>query len=245
MALVPKDKYPSQIDTSDPAYPHGKARNVGSPGDGTGTPWEEDLVNDVFGFQQALLDAASITPSGTPDKVGACQYLDALNVIIPDVVDNGYPTPKARVLNIDPTAFKGFKLAASSEGVTLGAHPGGVGWRPSITDALTALVLPLNGLLPTGAEITQIELGIFPSTKGSSPGTLQLFSYDVGVSPHVLLGSDSTSGTAGQVLTLNGSFTMTPGLVMYLVYDPGSNTGGADVFDSMTILFNDPGPRNY
>lgn len=82
MAIAPKDEYPGQTITSDPAYPQGKARNVTVSGDGTGTPWEERLVNDIFGFQQALLEAASITPSGSPDEVGASQYLDAVRKVI-------------------------------------------------------------------------------------------------------------------------------------------------------------------
>lgn len=82
MALIPKLTYPGQIDESDAAYPHGKAQNISVSGDGTGTPWEKELVNDHFGFQQALLDAASITPSGSPDEVGTSDYLDAIQRLI-------------------------------------------------------------------------------------------------------------------------------------------------------------------
>jgi len=78
MALDPKTRYPGQVSTLDPGYPNGKAQNIVVVNDGTGTPWEQDLVNDFLGFEQALLDAARITPTNTPDKVGASQYLDAL-----------------------------------------------------------------------------------------------------------------------------------------------------------------------
>lgn len=79
MAISPKLRYPEQIDETDLAgYPHGKAQNVAVEGDGTGTPLEKDIVNDVFGFQQAILAAAAVAPSGVPDKVGASQYLSAL-----------------------------------------------------------------------------------------------------------------------------------------------------------------------
>lgn len=75
-------KYSGQVDTSDPAgYPHGKARNVTVIGDGTGTPLEKDLVNDIFGLQQALLANAGVAPSGVPDKVGASQQLDAIKFL--------------------------------------------------------------------------------------------------------------------------------------------------------------------
>lgn len=87
MAISPKDEYPGQTVDDDPGYPYGKARNVDSPGDGSGTPWEERLVNDIFGFQQALLDEAAIAPSGNPDEVGGSQYLDAVNAIIDTKID--------------------------------------------------------------------------------------------------------------------------------------------------------------
>lgn len=80
MAISPKNKYPTQIDLTDPTgYPEGKAKNVTVAGDGTGTPLEKDLVNDLFGFQQELLNKSGITPSGIPDKVGASQYKEALD----------------------------------------------------------------------------------------------------------------------------------------------------------------------
>lgn len=78
MAINPETQYPGKIAPSTPDYPFGSARNITTPGDGTGTPWEAALVNDVFGFQQALMDFAGVTPSGTPDKVGRSQYLDAV-----------------------------------------------------------------------------------------------------------------------------------------------------------------------
>lgn len=83
MAIDPSTRYGVQVDTStDPTgYPYGQARNITVGGDGTGTPFEKDHLNDLWGFEQALLDEAGITPSGTPDKVGASQYLDALDTL--------------------------------------------------------------------------------------------------------------------------------------------------------------------
>lgn len=79
MAIDPSAVYPTQVDTSDPTgYPYGKPQNVTVPGDGSGTPLEETWLSDLFGFLQALLGEASATPSGTPDKVGASQYVDAI-----------------------------------------------------------------------------------------------------------------------------------------------------------------------
>jgi hypothetical protein len=79
LALNPATAYPSQVDLTDTAgYPYGRAKNVTSIGDGTGTPLEQKWVSDLFGFEQALLAAVAATPSGTADKVGASQYLDAI-----------------------------------------------------------------------------------------------------------------------------------------------------------------------
>ena len=82
MALRPDTAYPSQVNTTDPVgYPYGRAKNVAAIDDGTGTPLEEQWVSDLFGFEQALLSAARLTPTNVPDKVGSSQYLDAIETI--------------------------------------------------------------------------------------------------------------------------------------------------------------------
>lgn len=82
MAIIPEIKYAGKITPASAAYPYGEARNITTPGDGTGTPWEAALVNDLFGWQQALLSLSGITPSGNPDMVGASQYLAALFTLL-------------------------------------------------------------------------------------------------------------------------------------------------------------------
>jgi hypothetical protein len=100
MAENPNSRYPTQTNAPDPDYPYGSARNVSVPGDGTGTPWEADIVNDLFGWQQQLLTAAGIIPSGNPDKVGASQYYDAMRLT------GGYPgLIVPMVLNVDPATL--------------------------------------------------------------------------------------------------------------------------------------------
>lgn len=101
MAINPLVQYPGKIDPASPNYPYGEARNITVPGDGTGTPWEEALVNDLFGFQQALLDSAGLVPSGTPDNVGASQYLQALKLMT-DYTVAGYTELRA----INPDVYK-------------------------------------------------------------------------------------------------------------------------------------------
>lgn len=106
MAIRPSAKYPGQIDT-DPNYPFGKARNVTISGDGTGTPLEKDWLNDLFGFEQALLDAAGLSPSGTPDSCAASQYLQALRALISAAV-----APVAVVLPVWSGTSNGSGLAS-------------------------------------------------------------------------------------------------------------------------------------
>lgn len=81
MALNLAVRYAGQVDV-DAAYPQGKARNVVTEGDGTGFPFEKDFVNDILGWQQALLLASGITPSATPDTAIASQYLMAFYRLI-------------------------------------------------------------------------------------------------------------------------------------------------------------------
>lgn len=78
MAINPETQYPGKIAPSTPAYPYGAARNITVPGDGTGTPWEAAIVNDLLGMQQSFLSATGLVPSGTPDQVGASQYLESV-----------------------------------------------------------------------------------------------------------------------------------------------------------------------
>lgn len=82
MAINPESQYPGKISPATPQYPYGSARNVTLPGDGTGTPWEAALVNDILGWQQAILSDAGSEPTGTPEKATASQYLDAIKQVL-------------------------------------------------------------------------------------------------------------------------------------------------------------------
>jgi hypothetical protein len=84
VAINPGTLYPGQTDTtSDPTgYPQGKAKNELVDGDGSGTPLEATWVSDIWGFFQAALSKAGITPSGAADKVGVSQYLQSLESLM-------------------------------------------------------------------------------------------------------------------------------------------------------------------
>lgn len=80
MAIRLVDEYPERSIPADADYPHGSVKNKVSPTD-LGTPVEKAWLNDIFGFLQALLVKAGITPSGVPDTVQASDYLDALQAL--------------------------------------------------------------------------------------------------------------------------------------------------------------------
>ena len=81
MAINPNNAYPAKTTAPSASYPYGGAQNVTTPGDGTGTPWIANIINDIFGFQQALLTEAGIVPSGSPDTATVSQYLQSLQAI--------------------------------------------------------------------------------------------------------------------------------------------------------------------
>lgn len=82
MAIRPNTEFPTQTTAPSTAYPGGAAQNVSAPSDGTGTPWKANLINDFFGFQQAIIANAAITPSDTPDTAIASQYLQGLQRLL-------------------------------------------------------------------------------------------------------------------------------------------------------------------
>ena len=82
MAINLNTQYPGRTAGTNTNYPYGQGRNVTTQGDGTGTPFESAWFNDVYGFLQALLQGASLTPTGTPDTARSSQYLQALQALL-------------------------------------------------------------------------------------------------------------------------------------------------------------------
>ncbi len=120
--IIPSSKYPGQIDVSDLTnYPQGKARNRSASGATDGTPAEKAWVNDWFGFQQAAVLAAGITPSGNPDTALASDVLAALRVLIQQRTIAVYEINEATVRSSGATfpltlvnQFGGFSLASDA-----------------------------------------------------------------------------------------------------------------------------------
>ncbi len=168
--LIPSARYPGQVDTSDPTnYPNGKARNVAADNDGTGTPWEKDALNDIWGFFQALVAKANITPSGIPDTAVASQLLNAVAAVAQQRTVGAYKFGTSSVANnaLYPltlqTQFGGFALSSNQ------------------------IQVPSAGLYRLNV------CGLITSTSTSNPVTAN---FEVDVSPDALLFLSGSRGTA-------------------------------------------------
>ena len=78
MAINPNTQYPGQVEAPDANYPLGGAKNETVVDALDGTPFEKAMLNDIFGFQQALLSQAGITASGNSETALVSQYLAAM-----------------------------------------------------------------------------------------------------------------------------------------------------------------------
>lgn len=79
MTVILKNVYPGATNAADPNFPTGKFQNETDPDvSNDGTPLEEVWQNDMLGSFLAVLSAAGIAPSGTPDTPTASQFLEAV-----------------------------------------------------------------------------------------------------------------------------------------------------------------------
>lgn len=78
MAYNPSIIYTGNINAPSANYPYGSARNDSSASATDGTPLEERWLNDLLGWQAALLQKAGLTPSGDPETALVSQFLEAL-----------------------------------------------------------------------------------------------------------------------------------------------------------------------
>ena len=195
MAISVKDRYPSKIDTTDAAYPEGKARNIVNTLDGTGTPFEKDLVNDIFGLQQAIYKEAGITPSGIPDTADVSQQLEGIKKLT-----QGISTSTTTDL-INSTLTYSADTVVTTVGFTTSGS-GGAPWKQ-------------NGVTGQAVSQTPAQLGDGLLNDGNGNQWIMIKPAD-GYSIHsfnVFTGSDKTDefkaaliAASGSVLNGNGGF---------------------------------------
>lgn len=200
--LILTVRYPAQIDI-DPAYPQGKARNSGSFQDGTGTPLEADWLNDIWGFHQALVAAAGITPSGDPDEVGASDLLDAVRSVATTTTSERHlrGLMQMRAVNLDgvtPTTNANMAAIRSASNDTLIVKGG------------------TNGVFRLG-DIEVVSLN------GVSSGlTSAIAIAHNGTNRYVAVGSGGVGNfytTNGSTWTAGGSFPGSPSTPQYIEWD--------------------------
>lgn len=90
MAINLFNKYGSRANPPSIDYPEGSIKNRSAPDVKDGTPLDADWANDHQGFFQSILNYFGVTANGTPDKVGASQYFDAL-MSDPTETERGMP----------------------------------------------------------------------------------------------------------------------------------------------------------
>lgn len=201
MAIDPESAFPGKITASSAEYPFGKARNITTPGDGTGTPWDQLILNDIFGFQQALLSSAAVVPTGAPDEVGASQYLDALRKILLPTFDT-----KADMSALDSSSLTEGQLVFTVSRSVVGDEGGGE-FRVTKTDISTEVTADTQGgvFVPFDSDVT-----------GANGGFIRQFN---GVANVLWYGADKTgatnSSTAQTAVVDSGlSFTVPEGIYL-------------------------------
>lgn len=135
MAINPTTAFPGKIAPADASYPYGKARNITAPGDGTGTPLNATLLNDVWGFFQHLLRRAGIQPSGTPDTAPVSQYGDGVRNLAAFRLGNfalnrwtqRTPASNSNWVMVDWSSNVSVFAAVSNDGFAM-SSPDGVTW---------------------------------------------------------------------------------------------------------------------
>jgi hypothetical protein len=257
VAVQPKVLYPSQIETVDTAYPYGKAKNVAVPGDGSGTPLEQGWLNDLWGFLQALLVDAGVTPDGVADKVGASQYLASIKAVIDAKVT------ALRAGNSTWLATNTYNLALKLAGTAdveytvervfadhvalLDGLPGnsGIGWLYDtaggyigLQSATQAFHFPIY--IPDGANLQTVTAEVEPTGSGSMTMTVARYTTvaNLANTRHVLGLSPSSAGGGHQpmvtgLITTNNVHVAPVGSTRFEVSFMSSSGAGAGTPDKI------------
>lgn len=102
------------------AFPDVVSKNVTSPGAMDGTPFIKDLIDDLWGFSQALMDAAGLTPTGVVESASVSQRLEAIQKIV------GHPgevVPWMGDMYTDPATLGIRLLLLTGQGILRANYP--------------------------------------------------------------------------------------------------------------------------
>ncbi len=172
MAIIPIAKYPGQVASDPTNYPYGKARNVTAEGDGVGTPLEQDWINDLWGFLQAILHFSGTTPAGVPDSALASDYLVGLTRLFAD--------RKNQIVTILPLTHAGGLDQSNSSSTPTTVTGGGFGLNVQAGDILEIHYGPIwaSSAGITGSYAGLLSLEIQEDSTGSRTPT-KLFTSNI------------------------------------------------------------------
>ncbi len=125
-------------------YPQGSSQNETSAGANDGTPYNKQRADDIFGLQQALMNAVQTAPTGNADTALASDYLQAINALA-----------SGRANTYDETG--------AANAYVLGLRAGQQKVH-ALFDGFTALFIPAN--VNTGAATVDVSAAL-----GQAPGT--------------------------------------------------------------------------
>lgn len=243
MAINPGAKYGAQVDTStDPTgWPFGQARNISIGGDGTGTPLEKDWLSDWWGFQQAMLAEAGLTPSGNPDKVGACQMLAALEALFaPNVTEilgyslQGDTFEISGSLDVSGEVASGSSVQVKSDGTSIYVVDFGTGDSVYQYDLTTAWDASSGSYatksLSFAAQDTSPQDFVFgdSGTKGYVAGATndRIYQYTISTAWDVSTGSYASKvyNPTAEVTVVQSLSLSSDGTKMYILNATGTET---------------------
>lgn len=205
-----------RLTAPDANYPYGSAKNDSTGTTGDGTPIRKPWMDDIYGFFQALLKRANITPSGTPDNANVSQLADAVAtigggkrnmvVITATGLTNWVPTIPMQQGHVKPkvTLIAGGGGASRISATATGAGGGGGGAAVGIVDltgvSSVAVIIGAGGIGKDGSSFGDGTAG-----GNSSFGTTLLTA--TGGSPGLTTGVRSNGGVGGgtaAILALSG-----------------------------------------
>lgn len=183
MGLNYNDKWPTQTNAPDANNDYGTAKDVIVAGDNTGTPFEEDFINDEWGARTAAYRAAGITPSGDVDTSAQSDLLDAHSRIHGRYYDN-----VATIVALSPRAgdlaeTKGYYTAngvggGNYQAWTLASYRTEIGNPTWVADEQGEAFTAANGLVwvlvpNTEGTVLSTQFGVNPKSAVDNTTALQ------------------------------------------------------------------------
>lgn len=210
MALIFSTTYSGRSNAPTTAYPYGSHKNRTTSSSNDGSYYEQGWANDILGFHSQLLSSAGITPSGSPDQVGASDYYNALTTIFAKLASpalTGIPTAPTAAVGTNTTQIA--TMAALINTLGSGSITDSSSWNfsfPTVIGGVVKKIIFQGGTLSnsgSGARTLSVSFPVaFPTAvldmhandiggaaysfgtgwSSTSSGTIYVPAYSVGTS---------------------------------------------------------------